>query len=77
MSGPYSVIIDRCGDHQTYECQTFDEALALAVEKNDETFWPVRVFGDGHEAETFSDGSVKVHDGLSESERERLEEAGL
>lgn len=74
---PYSVTIDHYGSHETVPCGTLTAAIVVAKLANRDHPGRVYVHGDGAEGEYLSDGSTRWNDGLSESDRERLQEAGL
>lgn len=75
MSAPYTVLVDHYGDHEYIDCASFDIAIKVATLWNRNYPGRVYVHGDGAEGEYFPDGSTKWHDGLTEDERERVEEA--
>ena len=78
MNAPYQVWVDRAGDHDFFDCETFDQALGLAIAENKfaSALRRVRVIGEGAEGGGGDDGTG-WNDGLTDDERERCEEAGL
>ena len=78
MSAPYSVFISYPSGHQrSVPCDTFSAAIAEAMWQNAQPGLKyVTVHGDGAEGGYGDDGSV-FHDGLTEDERETLQEVGL
>lgn len=77
MSAPYSVWIDHAGDHHYLDAQSVEEAIAIALSLPRGHFRRTRVIGDGYDAEITSEGVRETWDGLTDSEREQVEEAGL
>ena len=77
MSAPYQVWIDDVGDHEFIDCATLDEAIAEALKIKPHPYVRVRVIGDGYDAEYTSEGARECSDGLTDEERERVEEAGF
>jgi hypothetical protein len=79
MSAPYSVWIYGPYGDRTIPFQTFDEALDLAIHEVETQSPPttVRVIGDGYDCEQTYEGFRECSDGLTDAERERVEEAGL
>lgn len=76
MSAPYRVLIDDFGDHRYLDCQTLDEAIKKALKVPTHGWRHVAVFGDGAEG-GYGDDGTQFHDGLTDDERELVEEAGL
>lgn len=75
MSAPYTVLIDHYGDHQHLDCATFDIALKVAKIADEKHPGRVYVHGDGAEGEYHPDGSRSWNDGLTDDERELVQEA--
>ena len=75
MTAPYHVSYGY-GDH-SQKFATLDEAIEFALARREtKADISVMVYGDGAEGGGGDDGT-KWHDGLTDEERERLEEAGL
>lgn len=77
MSAPYQVWIDDAGDHEFINCATLDEAIYEASAIIPRRYQRVRIIGDGYDAEYTPDGPRECSDGLTDGERERVEEAGF
>lgn len=74
--GPYKVWIDDTGDHKYIECWSLAEAIERAGNVAQRNWRTVQVIGDGAEGGYGDDGSG-WWDGLTDDEREQVEEAGL
>lgn len=74
MSAPYTVGYGYGDGYRKFD--TLDEVVAFALPRRQRGDISVRVYGDGYDADWTGDG-WSVNDGLSEDERERLEEEGL
>jgi hypothetical protein len=72
----YSVWIDYAGDHTYIDCDTLVEAIQRAQEVTPARYKRVHVIGDGAEG-GYGDDGTGWWDGLTNEERELVEEAGL
>lgn len=62
---------------QEFPCATWPVAFTIARLAHRDHPGDVRVYSDQADAEYFTDGTVRVNDGLSPEQREMLEEAGV
>ena len=74
MSAPYSVGYGY-GDHSR-DFPTLPEAIAFGLDRQQRGDMSVRIWGDGAEG-GYGDDGTGFWDGLTETERETIEEAGL
>ena len=80
MSAPYAVFIAYPGGHQReIPCATFGEALAKGkvAQSDAPAHSQVSVIGDGYDVDCDGEGFFMSSDGLTDDERETLEEVGL
>lgn len=76
MSAPYQVWIDHFGDGEYIDCHTLTAAIVVAKLAGRDHPGRVRVLGEGAEG-GYDDDGQGFRDGLTESDRERLQDAGL
>lgn len=76
--GTYLVWVDWCGDHAHYAYDSVQEAIERAkLEAAKPGLKRVRVIGDSYDCDCDADGYYECNDGLSDEERELVEEAGF
>ena len=77
----YKVWICSPSGDQYFDCSSFEEALQLGIDARDTgrggSYASVRVIGDGYDCDCDQDGYYECSDGLTDDERERVEEVGL
>lgn len=73
MSAPYSVSYGYGDGYR--QCDDLDDAIAFALSRPNDI--SVSITGDGADCDMGPHGYVMTDDGLTDSERERIEEAGL
>lgn len=75
MRTPYRVWIDHAGDSRYINCETLEGAIEAAKLVTPRRHQDVQIIGDGYDVSIDPDGRADIWDGLTDAERERVEEA--